>query len=58
MKIFFENIFAGSLFESRKSTSLKELLKILKIIQEILDKKDIQDITIIICAENLQKPQN
>lgn len=54
--IFFENIFAGSLFESRKSIVIKRATeKILKIIQEILDKKDIQDITIIICAENLQK---
>jgi len=54
--IFFENIFAGSLFESKKTIVIKRATeKILKIIQEILDKKDIQDVTIIICAENLQK---
>ena len=54
--IFFENIFAGSLFESKKTIVIKRATeKILKIIQEILDKKDIQDVTIIICTENLQK---
>jgi DNA polymerase-3 subunit delta len=53
--IFVENILSKSLFENEKSIIIKRATdKILKII-EILHFKDLEDTTIIINAENLEK---
>ena len=53
--IFIENILSKSLFEEEKSIVIKRATdKILKII-EILHLKDLEDTTIIINAENLEK---
>ena len=52
---FIENILSKSLFESKKSIIIKRATnKILKVI-EILNLKDLEDTTIIINAENLEK---
>ena len=56
MKIFFWKYFCRFTIWKQKTIVIKRATeKILKIIQEILDKKDIRDVTIIICTENLQK---
>ena len=53
--VFIENILSKSLFEQKKSIIIKRATdKILKII-EILHLKDLEDITILINAENLEK---
>ena len=53
--VFIENILSKSLFEQQKSIIIKRATdKILKII-EILHVKDLEDTTIIINAENLEK---
>jgi DNA polymerase-3 subunit delta len=53
--VFIENILSKSLFEKEKSILIKRATdKILKII-EILHLKDLEDTTIIINAENLEK---
>jgi DNA polymerase-3 subunit delta len=53
--IFIENILSKSLFEKEKSIVIKRATdKILKII-EILHSKDLEDTTIIINSENLEK---
>ena len=53
--VFVENILSKSLFEQQKSIVIKRATdKILKII-EILHLKDLEDTTIIINAENLEK---
>ena len=53
--IFIENILSKSLFEKQKSIIIKRATdKILKII-EILHLKNLEDTTIIINAENLEK---
>jgi DNA polymerase-3 subunit delta len=56
--IFVENILSKSLFENEKSIIIKRATdKILKII-EILHFKDLEDTTIVINAENLEKKSN
>ena len=53
--VFIENILSKSLFEKKKSIVIKRATdKILKVI-EILHFKDLEDTTIIINAENLEK---
>ena len=53
--VFIENILSKSLFEQKKSIIIKRATdKILKII-EILHLKNLEDITILINAENLEK---
>ena len=55
---FIENIYSGSLFETKKVLNIKRVSdKILNILIEIFE-RNLNDITIIVEADNLEKNQN